>query len=146
MPWSRFFRAQYRVIRLLAPLIRVALRVRFFLPRTVDLRLVGRSTGRRRRVLLTLLTVEERWYVGHPSGPAGWTRNLEAAGVADVVLRNGRTARVRAVRLFGGPEREAVVRATWSQQPFPANVVYALAREHVRRTGVYFRLVEVSES
>src|SRR5215208_2880634 len=43
-------------------------------------------------------------------------------------------------RLYGGPEREAVIRATWSQQPFPGNVIYALARRRVRDVGVYFRL------
>jgi hypothetical protein len=97
-------------------------------------------------VLLTLLTVGDAWFIGHPNGPAPWTRNLGAAGIAVLTLRDGRSVRVRAVRLWGGPEREAVIRATWSQQPFPANVAYALARRHVRRVGVYYRVLELPES
>jgi len=117
-----------------------------FQARAADLEVVGRRSGRPRRVLLTLLTVGDAWFVGHPNGPAPWTRNLEAAGVGQLTLRNGRSVRVRAVRLWGSPEREAVIRATWSQQPFPANVAYALARRHVRRIGVYYRLLELPES
>lgn len=118
---------------------------RAFLPRAVDLDVSGRRSGRPRRVLLTLLTVGDAWFVGHPNGPVPWTWNLEAAGVAEMTLRDGRSARVRALRLWGGPEREAVIRATWSQQPFPANLAYALARRHVRRVGVYYRLLELPD-
>ena len=145
--WRWFFRVAYRLVRLADPFLRAVMaRVSAFLPRAVDLVLVGRHSGRSRRVLLTLLTVGDAWFVGHPNGPAPWTRNLEAAGVGELTLRDGRSVRVRAVRVWGGPEREAVIRATWSQQPFPANVAYALARRHVRRVGVYYRLVELTEA
>lgn len=141
--WRWFFRVAYRLVRLVDPVLRALMRrVGAFLPRAVDLHVVGRHSGRGRRTLLTLLTVGEAWYVGHPNGPAGWTRNLDAAGGGELVLRDGRAVPVRAVRLWAGPELGAVVRATWSQQPFPANVLYALARGHVRRVGVYYRMIE----
>jgi len=79
-------------------------------------------------------------YVGHPNGPAAWTRNLEAAGTATIIRVDGSREVVEAVRLPAGPEREAVIRATWSQQPFPANLLYSAARDHVRQRGLYYRL------
>jgi hypothetical protein len=42
--------------------------------------------------------------------------------------------------VVSGTERQQVIQATWSQQPFPASVVYWLAREHIRAVGVYVRL------
>lgn len=145
--WHWIFRASYRLIRWLDPLIRTAWRAApFLLPRTVDLRVIGRRSARERSTLLTLLAVGDRRYVGHPNGPAHWARNLEAAGAATLVARGGPARPVRAIRLWGGPEREAVIRATWSQQPFPANVVYALARRHVREVGVFFRLLPVGDA
>ncbi|HEU0237080.1 MAG TPA: hypothetical protein VFR14_11635 [Candidatus Limnocylindrales bacterium] len=144
--WRWFFRIAYRFVRLADPLLRAVIGlVGPFLPRAVDLEVVGRRSGHSRRVLLTLLTVDDAWFVGHPNGPAPWTRNLEAAGVGRLTLRDGRSVRVRPVRLWGGPERESVIRATWSQQPFPANVAYALARRHIRRVGVYYRLIELPD-
>jgi len=145
--WRWFWRIGYRFVRLADPLIRSVMRwLPRFQPRAADLVVVGRRSGRPRRVLVTLLTVGDRWFVGHPNETAPWTRSLEAARVGELTLRNGRSVRVRAVRLWGGPEREAVIRATWSQQPFPVNVAYALARHDVRRVGVYYRLLELPES
>jgi hypothetical protein len=141
--WRFFFRAMYRLIRVLDPLLRLLWR--FGLPgfeRTVEVRVAGRRTGRVRGTLVTLLTVDGAAYVGHPNGAAAWTRNLEANGGAEIVHRDGLPRRVKAVRLWAGPEREAVVRSTWSQQPFPGNLVYSLARDHVRRVGAYYRLLE----
>jgi len=111
----------------------------------VDVHVRGYRTGRVRRVFVTLLTVDGAWYVGHPNGEAAWTRNLAVAGSAHIVFADGTSHRVTAVRLYGGPERDAVIRATWSQQPFPADAVYALARRHVRRVGIYHRLIERTE-
>jgi hypothetical protein len=144
--WRFYFRAQYRMLRLLSPLLRWAWSRRLpGLAAVVDLEIQGRLTGRPRRTLVTLLTVEGHWYVGHPNGEAAWTRNLAATGVARLGLADGTEHEVAAVRLYGGPEREAVIRATWSQQPFPADIVYMLARAHVRRIGIYYRLIERSE-
>jgi hypothetical protein len=66
--------------------------------------------------------------------------NGEAAGWVEVDPARSRGARQRLVRLPPGPERDAVIRATWSQQPFPADVLYRAARRHVAAVGVYHRL------
>ncbi|HEY7735589.1 MAG TPA: hypothetical protein VH813_02220 [Candidatus Limnocylindrales bacterium] len=140
--WSLYFRAQYRLLRVVDPILRWWWhRSLPGLGPIVDLHIPGRRTGRRYRTLLTLLAIDDRWYVGHPNGDAGWTRNLAAAGRATLVASDGSTRDVAPIRLYGGPEREAVIRATWSQHPLPGNLVYALARRHVRATGVYLRLV-----
>jgi deazaflavin-dependent oxidoreductase (nitroreductase family) len=139
--WHLFFRIGYRFLRVIDPLIRLAWRAGFTgLARIADLETVGRRSGRPRRTLLTVLTFDGRRYVGHPDGPTAWTRNLEAGGPVAVRYRLGATVPIRALRLEAGPERDGVIRATWSQQPFPSNVVYWSAREHVQAVGVYYRL------
>ena len=94
-----------------------------------------------RTTLLTLLGVGGEWYIGHPNGDAEWTRNAEAAGIVqiDPPAADGDTFSV--VRLPPGPERDAVIRATRTQQPFPGNLVYRAANRHIAAVGVYFRLV-----
>lgn len=139
--WHWTWRGLYRLLRLLDPVLRLAWRGSALgLDRSVDIVVPGRRTGRERRVLVTLLSVDGRAYVGHPNGAAPWTRNVEAAGTVELGHADGRRDRARAVRLAAGPERDAVIRATWDQQPVPGNVIYALARRHVRAVGVYFRL------
>ena len=139
--WRLIWRVGYRLIRILAPLIRRAWRAGTpSLRRVVELEVVGRRTGRPRPIIVTGLTVDGAAYVGHPNGDVGWTRNVESAGLVRVVSRDGSARQMRAVRLEQGPERESVIRVTWSQQPFPANLLYSAARGHVRRVGVYFRL------
>jgi hypothetical protein len=141
--WRATFLLGYGLVRLLDPGIRLLLRVApFLLPRTVELRVAGRRSGRERRTLVTLLTIGDHEYLGHPNGWAAWTLNLDEAGLANLVRLDGSVDRVTAVRLVPGPEREAVIRATWFQQPFPANLLYSAARAHVRAVGVYFRLAE----
>jgi hypothetical protein len=144
--WRWFFRALYRVLRLLDPLIRWWWRSGTpGLARSADVLVAGRVSGRPRSVLVTLLTVDGVGYIGHPNGAAPWTRNVEAAGSFELGFADGRRTQVRAIRVSAGPEREAVIRATWSQQPFPGNVIYSLARRHVRQVGVYYRLIGVPE-
>lgn len=137
--WRRYLRVQYRLIGLLDPLVRTWWQW-FGLGNVVDVRVVGRTTGRPRRVLLGLLRAEGRWFLGHPNGDVAWTRNVEAAGEADVLFPRGRAVHVVARRLEPGPLRDAAILAT-SQHVFPGNVVYRLARRHIRAVGVYF-LVE----
>jgi len=137
--WASVFRLAYWIVRRLDRPIRAWWR-RFGLADTVELVVAGRRTGRPRAVLVGLLVVDGRWYVGHPSGDAGWTRNLRAAGRAVVVDRRGRRTTVRASLLGPGPERRAVVEATWRQHPLPARPLYRAARSHILRWGVYFRL------
>jgi hypothetical protein len=139
--WRLIWRAGYRLVRFLDPLIRRAWRARSpSLGRVIELDLVGRRTGRARPIIVTGLTVEGTLYVGHPNGEVAWTRNVEATGLLRVVAADGSERQMHAIRLRPGPERESVIRATWSQQPFPANLLYSAARGHVRRVGVYFRL------
>ncbi len=96
------------------------------------------AEGTRSR-LVGLLRTGDHEYVGHPNGDVGWTRDLTAAGIATIKWPNGDDVELSATRLEAGEERTNAIRAT-SQQPFPGNVIYRLARRHVLAVGVYFRL------
>ena len=115
------------------------------LGRIVEVRTVGRRSGRPRTVLVTLLTVDGRGYVGHPNGPAPWIRNVRAAGRVELDPPVPVGSRCATVELAEGPERDAVIRATWRQQPFPANLLYRAAARHVAAVGIYFRLEPFAE-
>jgi hypothetical protein len=134
-----FFRVMYRLLRWLDPLIR-----RVYgsagIGNVHELIVRSRRTGRERSLLLTLLRARGALYIGHPNGWVPWTRDLEAAGEGALRWQANEPLRFRPVLLPTGPEREVVIRATWSQQPFPANLIYSMARRHIRRVGVYFRL------
>jgi deazaflavin-dependent oxidoreductase (nitroreductase family) len=140
--WSAIWRAAYRFLRLVDPLIRswIALGLPG-LGATVEITTRGRRSGRPRRVLVTLLRVDDRWVVGHPNGTAGWIANAEAAGWVEIEPAPPSGSRCAVRRVGDGPEREAVIRATWRQQPFPANVLYRAAARHVAAMGVYLVLV-----
>lgn len=136
----------YRFIRLMDPLVRSALAHGFGgLDGVVELRVPGRRSARPQTVLLTLLRAGGEWYVGHPNGDAAWTRNAEAAGVVRIDPPAAHGTVFRVIRLPQGPERDAVIRATRDQQPFPGNLVYRAAAGHIAAVGVYFRLVPVPE-
>ncbi|MEX0630164.1 MAG: hypothetical protein WEE67_10475 [Chloroflexota bacterium] len=143
--WSVLWRLGYAWLRLTDPLIRRAWRAGG-MGITIDLRVLGRRTRRPRAVLVGLIEVGGRWYVGHPNGEVGWTRNLAAAGEAVVARPSGISHRVRAEGLADGDERDAVILATAHQQPFPGNLVYRAARRHILARGVYFRLEPMDES
>jgi len=139
--WRITWRVSYTLIRLLDPLIRSYLELGLpGLEPIAELRIRGRRTGRERRVLVTLLPLEGRIYVGHPNGPASWIRNLEATGEATLVIRGEPPTTVSATPLAVGAERGAVIRATARLQPFPANLLYRAARGHILRVGRYVRL------
>lgn len=142
--WAAFFPAFYRLIRVGEPLLRRWLR-RHPLGDTVELTVAGRRSGQPRRVLLGLLTVGEAWYVGHPAGASDWTANLDAAGIASLRRPGHEPVTVRAILLAHGPERERAIRATFRQHPFPGNVIYWLARDHVRAVGRFYRLEPLGE-
>jgi hypothetical protein len=91
-------------------------------------------------VLLGLLVDGDRWFLGHPNGEVPWTRNLEAAVTAELVLRWPSPVSIRATRLPPGDLRDRAILAT-GQHVFPGNIVYRLARAHVRAIGVYFEIV-----
>lgn len=139
--WSIVWRVLYRLIRILDPLLRswIAHGLAGF-DGVVELRFPGRRTGRPRRLLVTLLSHEGRWYIGHPNGLTNWQRNIEAAGWVDVEPSGADGPRFAVTRLGAGPERDAVIRATATQQFFPADVVYRAARRHVAAVGVFHRL------
>jgi hypothetical protein len=109
----------------------------------VELRVPGRRTGVSRRVLLGLLRGDDGWYLGHPNGDVDWTRNLEAAGVAELAFRDGDPLRVRATRLPFGEMRDRAIAATL-QHTFPGNLIYRLAWPHIRAVGAYF-LIELAD-
>ena len=137
--WRRALKAMYAVIKLVDPLVRPWWRsTGLGLGDVVELRVVGRRSGRYRRVLLTLLHDGGQWVLGHPNGNVAWTLNLEAAGTADLVFRRRAPIPVRARRLTGAAHDAAV--AATDQQPYPGRIVYKLARPHVRAVGVYFAI------
>ena len=138
--WNRVFPIEYRLIRLLDPLIRRWWRVAG-LGNVVDLRVTGRRTGLPRHVLLGLLRDGDRWFLGHPNGDVAWTLNLEAAGGGEVGFADGQSLRVGATRLPAGDLRDRAIAAT-RQHVFPGNLIYRLAWSHIRAVGAYF-LVEV---
>ncbi|MDA8238147.1 MAG: hypothetical protein M0T75_09755 [Chloroflexi bacterium] len=141
--WGAWWRGWYRLLRVGgAPLARLALRPGF--GNLVVLRVVGRRSGHERSLPLGLLTVGGRRYLGHPSGDTAWTLNLRAAASASIEAARVPRARVRAVLLGSGSERDAVVRATFRQHPFPGNAMYRLAARHVAATGIFFRLEPLS--
>ena len=137
--WSLTLRLLYRVITRLQPLVRPWAE-RVGLGNVVELNVAGRRTGRRRVVLLGLLQVDGRWYLGHPNGPVNWTRNLDAAGGATLVLRHQPPIEIRPELLPGGEERRRVIAVTWHQHVFPGNVIYWLARRHIFAVGRYYRI------
>jgi hypothetical protein len=137
--WASAFRIWYRIIGLInVPLMWLALGRGF--GNVVVLRVVGRHTGLHRSLPLGLLTVEGRRYLGHPSGDAAWTLNLRASTEAAIEGSGVVRWRFHPVVLERGPERDAVVRATFRQHPFPGNAIYRLAGRHVSASGVFFRL------
>ena len=136
--WSIYLRVQYRLIRILDPLIRRVWRA-FPLGNIVELRVVGRRTGRERRTLVGVLRDGGAWFVGHPNGDANWTRNLAAAGGGTLSVAWSGPMPFVSRLLEPGPERDRAIAATW-QHVFPGNVVYRLARRHVLAVGVYFVL------
>jgi hypothetical protein len=143
-PWGAWWRGWYRLLRVVGgPLDRLAMRPGF--GNLVVLRVVGRRSGRERSLPLGLLVVRERRYLGHPSGDTAWTLNLRAVATATIESARIPRTRVRPVLLEPGPERDAAVRASFRQHPFPGNALYRLSGRHVATTGVFFRLEPADE-
>ena len=136
--WFRIFRLLYWALGWLDPAIRAAHRA-VGIGNVVELRVPGRRSGRPTSTLLGLLRADGQMYLGHPNGDCGWTRNVEAAGGGELVVRGLPPVEFRAVRLAPGPEREAAIGST-GQHPFPGNAIYRLGRRHVLAAGTYFRL------
>jgi hypothetical protein len=128
---------------MLDPMVRPWWRA-FGLGNVVELRVAGRRSGRTRSVLLGLLRDDGHWFLGHPNGDVDWTRNLDAAGTADLAFHGLPTMTVKATRLAMGSQRDRAILAT-GQHVFPGNVVYRLARAHIRAVGTYFE-IEAAET
>lgn len=137
--WRRGFHSFYRLLRRIEPGLSRFL-ARRPLGDTVEVVIRGRRSGAPRPVLLGLLVVGGRWYIGHPVGETAWTANLDAASGAVVVLPRGRRVAVRSVPLEHGPERDGAIRATFRQHPFPGNLMYWLSRRNLHAVGRYYRL------
>lgn len=137
--WGRAFRAFYWFVTRLGPVVRPWVE-RVGLGNVVELVVRGRRSGRRRVVLLGLLRVDGQRYLGHPNGQANWTRNLDAAGGAILVVTHQPPVEAEFDLLALGEERERVIAATWRQHVFPGNVIYWLARRHILAVGRYYRI------
>ena len=106
--WNVTFRVAYAFIGVIDPLLRwtwfsVGLGI------TSRLTVRRRKTGRERSVLVGLIRVGGRWYVGHPNGEVAWTRNLASLGSARVAPRPAAPMDVSAAPLCDGAERNAVI-------------------------------------
>ncbi len=128
----------YRILALIDPAVRVGWR-RFGIGNVVELEVPSRRDGGIRRRLVGILAAGGQWYVGHPNGDCGWTRDLRAAGSAAIRWPDGTVVAFDVALLPIGDERERAIRAT-GQHPFPGNLMYRLGRRQVRAAGVYFRL------
>lgn len=136
---STFWPWWYRQLARLNPAIEWMWR-RVGLGNTVRVVLPGRRTGLPRAVFLGVLRVGDGEYLGHPDTACAWTLNLEAAGGGEIELHDGRRLRFTAELLEPGPEREAVIRATFRQHPFPGTLLYWIFRRHIRCAGRFYRL------
>jgi hypothetical protein len=139
--WPRF----YRTLAWFDPAIERVWRLTG-LGNVVRVTVIGRRSRRPRSLFLGLLRVGGRRYLGHPDVGCAWTRNLDAAGFAAIEAHDGRRTRVAATLLPPGPERDAVIRATFRQHPFPGNVCYWLLRTNLRAMGRFYRLTEVASA
>ncbi len=133
--WPRWYRGLARADPLLGRVWR-----RFGIGNVVRVTVVGRRSGEPRSLYLGLLRVGDRSYLGHPDVACAWTNNLDAAGGGELEHHDGRRLRFDALLLPPGPEREAVIRATFRQHPFPGTVLYWLFRGNVRAVGRFYRL------
>ncbi|HEX2283497.1 MAG TPA: nitroreductase/quinone reductase family protein [Mycobacterium sp.] len=72
---------------------------------TTALRVRGRKTGKRRGVVVNLMTVDGREYVVSPRGNTQWARNARAAGVVEMGPRwRSREVRIAEVSDDAKPE------------------------------------------
>lgn len=133
--WPRW----YRLLARFDPAIGWAWR-RAGIGNVVQVVIRGRRSGEPRAVFLGLLRLGNREYLGHPDLACAWTLNLDASGEGELRFHDGRARRFLATPLEPGPERDAVIRATFRQHPFPGTVLYWLSRRHVGATGRFYRL------
>lgn len=115
---SRSARAANTVIRWLAEL-------GISLAGTRALRVRGRKTGKRRDVVVNLLSVDGVDYLVSPRGNTQWARNVRAAGVVEVGPRwRSRRMRVTEVADAAKPEllKRYLARWYWQVKGFVAGL------------------------
>jgi deazaflavin-dependent oxidoreductase (nitroreductase family) len=84
---------------------------------TTALRVRGRKTGKRRGVVINLLTVDGRDYVVSPRGDTQWARNARAAGLVEIGPRwRRREVRIAEVSDDAKPELLKRYLARWFWQ------------------------------
>ena len=84
---------------------------------TQALRVRGRTSGKQRKVVINLLTVDGVDYLVSPRGNTQWARNVRAAGVVEVGPRwRSRRARVSEVDDSAKPELLRRYLARWYWQ------------------------------
>jgi hypothetical protein len=145
--WRATWRVLFAITRRTGPLMRAFRGLP--LPSTseiVELHLVGRRTGRPRRVLVGMSRIDGRMYVGHPNGPTPWLANLAATDAATLQIKHQPAVQVRSVPLRLGPERDAAIRATARQEWLFVRPFYWASQRHILRAGVYHRLDVIPEA
>jgi hypothetical protein len=135
--WPRWYRGIARFDPMLEPWWG-----RFGAGNVVRVTIPGRRTGEPRSLFLGILRAGGRRYLGHPDISCAWTDNLDAAGGGEIEWRDGSREAFTAELLGPGPERDAVIRATFTQHPFPGGVLYWLLRGNLRAVGRFYRLSE----
>lgn len=125
------------------PLMRSAWRRNDELPFS-EVIVVGRRSGRERRLLLNLIEVDGRRFIGHPNGAAQWTHNLAAARSCTLIDRTGRAERVHAREITAPADRDLIIEAT-TRLPAPTGRIYRAAGSHIRAAGRYFELTPAAE-
>jgi hypothetical protein len=144
MTWSiriahAFWPRWYRTLARLDPAIGWAWRSTG-LGNVVRVSITGRRSGQERTLFLGLLHVGGERYLGHPDVGCAWTHNLDAAAGGKLERRDGTREPFAATLLEPGPERDAVLRATFTQHPFPGGPIYWLFRTNLRANGRFYRL------
>jgi hypothetical protein len=106
----------------------------------VRIDLIGSRSGQPRPILVALIDVGGRWYVGNPNGQSAWLTNLGSMETATLTRAGQSPVSVHPVPLALGPERDAVARATAHHGPIHVRPLYWASSSHVRRAGVFYRL------
>jgi hypothetical protein len=102
---------------------------------TRALRVRGRNTGKRRVVVINLLTVDGVDYVVAPRGSTQWVRNARAAGVVDIGPRwRSRRRQITELTDDAKPDllRRYLVRWYWQVKGFVAGLTPDSSDEELR--------------
>lgn len=105
---------------------------------TRALRVRGRTSGKRRTVVINLLTVNGVDYLVSPRGNTQWARNVRAAGVAEIGPRwRSRSARVTEVDDAAKPEvlRRYLARWYWQVKGYVGELTPDSTDEQLRAGG-----------